>query len=239
MPVAGVVSVTTEQSSGGLDVSRLPGLPQLLALVADVDGTRGPNDEPLVQLGRPSMLLMPSTSPTQTAMYFTKLHALPGVDVEQVFSNVHVAVLSCYGVPNAAHLEAVRRECESQTMHFVGDLDPLDLSAFLVLAASLLESGKSVRYVGVSGKWVERCRRLLPVGKSMPLIPMSDFELRHWRALASLPISWPSLVGASAVAVLDSGMKLELEGATNPAFYSSAVSDEVSEDLRTAANCAS
>jgi len=38
--------------------------------------------------------------------------------------------------------------------------------------------------------------------------------------LLQVPLDWPAIVGPSALALLQSGTKLELEGASNPAIYS-------------------
>jgi hypothetical protein len=119
---------------------------------------------------------------------------------------------------------------------FIGDLDPLDLTAFLLLSTSEHHSASVVRYFGIDDRWLALCRRYATGRGSsgatgLPTIEMHEFEKNHLARLIDLPIDWERLVGAEAMALLQSGHKLELEGATNPDFYRSGFSKRVARHL--------
>jgi hypothetical protein len=48
---------------------------------------------------------------------------------------------------------------------------------------------------------------------------MGTFERRHWSRLEALDVPWEDIIGPRSTALLRSGQKMELEGASNPAFY--------------------
>jgi hypothetical protein len=105
---------------------------------------------------------------------------------------------------------------------FVGDLDPLDLAAYATLVAEATLANAS--YLGVSGTWLDACEADLVAHRRSALkqvcIPMDDAERAGWATLRDVGIDWPHVVGPRAVSLLDSGVKLELEGASNRELYS-------------------
>jgi hypothetical protein len=107
---------------------------------------------------------------------------------------------------------------------FVGDLDPLDMTAYLSLAIRLRDEGVEVRYAGVNDQWLDACTRfLLDASRSLQqaavTIQMSTFEREHLRLIERLAVDWKQIIGPNALELLRFGLKLELEGATNPQFY--------------------
>jgi hypothetical protein len=161
-------------------------------------------------------------------VFVTKLSGLLGFDFDVFTSNQ--TVVRGYGVLSRAYVGALARVCPRGVIHFVGDLDPLDLTAYLSLASRLHTLGRMIRYLGVDGAWVQRCRRALKRDK-LPTIPMSDFEKAHFELLKGVGIPWERIIGRQALDVLDSGFKLELEGATNPAFYAEGFSKRLAKDV--------
>jgi hypothetical protein len=151
------------------------------------------------------------------ALFVTKIGGLMGVDLNKLPKST--TLLAHYRVCMPALCERIARECPSGRLDFVGDLDPLDLTVYLTLASRLKKHGVTVRHVGVNGAWVERARKHLATPWKLPTIPMSGPERKHYALLKSFRFDWEAVIGAEAVALLDSGEKLELEGATNPAFY--------------------
>ena len=53
-------------------------------------------------------------------------------------------------------------------------------------------------------------------------IRMDPAEHAGIERMRRLPIDWDKVVGTRAMALLESGLKLELEGASNPGLYSAA-----------------
>jgi hypothetical protein len=60
---------------------------------------------------------------------------------------------------------------------------------------------------------------------------MSAAERAHLDLLLSQPLDWSRVVGERSMAILTSGSKVELEGATNPAIYGDALTRELSREL--------
>ena len=114
--------------------------------------------------------------------------------------------------------------------------DPLDLTVFLVLASRLKPFGVRVRHLGVGGAWIERCRRNAKRQQALPTIALSRFEGEHFALLRKMPVEWDVVLGREALAMLDSGAKLELEGATNPVFYSPPFTRELEREVFGAAS---
>jgi hypothetical protein len=116
---------------------------------------------------------------------------------------------------------------------FVGDLDPLDLATYATLVAD--SAALNVSYDGISDSWLEACEADLARHAGQTLqrvcIPMDDAEREGWTALVGLGVDWPALAGPRAVSMLGSGVKLEVEAATNPTLYSSAFRAELTRLL--------
>jgi hypothetical protein len=107
---------------------------------------------------------------------------------------------------------------------FVGDLDPLDLVTYASL--TLPQGPVAISYLGVSDTWLRSCVRDLASAAGPPFsslcIPMTPVERSSLERLWQLPIDWASILGPECIALLKSGVKLELEGASNPDLYSRA-----------------
>ena len=90
-------------------------------------------------------------------------------------------------------------------------------------------------YAGVDGAWLDRCREDLAASKGLPLertcIAMDAVERIGLTQLGQLAVDWPQIVGPQAWSLLQSGFKLELEGASNPHLYSSSFQNELRRHL--------
>jgi hypothetical protein len=106
---------------------------------------------------------------------------------------------------------------------FVGDLDPTDLTTYATLVSgNRPESSLSkATYLGVGDEWLKLCERDAP-GRplSVTCITLDASERSALERLHALAIDWRKVVGKRSMKLLASGMKLELEGASNPALYS-------------------
>lgn len=147
-----------------------------------------------------------------------------------------VALLWRYGPLDASQRTAVSALVHAfdAPLFYVGDLDPLDLATYATLIGAA-PSGMPALYAGVDGAWLERCREDLAANKGLPLertcIAMDADEHAGLRQLGQLAVDWPSIVGPPAWALLQSGFKLELEGASSPDLYSSSFQTELRRHL--------
>lgn len=103
---------------------------------------------------------------------------------------------------------------------FVGDLDPIGLTQF----ADLRSRGVPVRYLGIDDRWLRLCREYVrPLGSTKGLntisIPMDDTEREHFTMVTRLVPDLKRLIGPECFAFLQSGRKLELEGAGIPHHF--------------------
>ncbi len=107
-----------------------------------------------------------------------------------------------------------------EVVRFVGDLDPCDLGAFRALQTGSPDLRPqrgwrlSLHFAGVDSHWMDLCDQVLGTDIGRYTIRMSRLERAQYRALK---LSWPGLretVGDRAMALLDEGRKLEVEGAT-------------------------
>jgi hypothetical protein len=146
-----------------------------------------------------------------------------------------VAVIWKYGPVGAQHRAVVRAVTQSldAPIYFAGDLDPLDLVTYATLAAPGDSTLPAVNYLGISDTWIERCERDLASRPGMTMrsicIPMEPEEKNAVGQLKRLP--WTSPVGPRASALFDAGLKLELEGASNPDLYSRGFCDDLVHSL--------
>lgn len=102
---------------------------------------------------------------------------------------------------------------------FVGDLDPQDLLAFAtMLERATLDVGR-VHFAGPIDPWLDA---LSVEHKKIISLSMSDFELGLWERVRELDLDWSVLLGPHGLALLESGHKIELEGAMNPEIYGEA-----------------
>lgn len=140
-----------------------------------------------------------------------------------------VVALVHYGIPTALHFQMVEGWLARMggPIHFVGDLDPMDLTVFAALRAGdpLLRAPRRrrlpVRYAGIDEGWLELCRRWMRRGlaRDTGTIAMPPLEREHLQLVRGLLPDIEALIGSRGVELLESGYKLELEGASNPALY--------------------
>jgi hypothetical protein len=138
-------------------------------------------------------------------------------------------ILVRYGLPSAAYWKEIKDVTRRTRLPlcFVGDLDPLDLTAFVALRSGDPELRRpdrralEISYCGVDDSWLTLCERnLLPRWHgARPLIRMSPLEQEHRDVIFGLAPWLLECVGPRSGALLRDGLKLELEGASNPAFY--------------------
>jgi hypothetical protein len=114
-------------------------------------------------------------------------------------------------------------------VNFIGDLDPFDLTLFAAHRCQDADLRKPrkiiwpITYKGIDDRWLELCDRNFRPGWTLKkvCIKMRPVEREHFaiveRALGKSDLE--SLVGPRCLAILRSGAKLELEGASNPVFY--------------------
>ncbi|QDU76698.1 hypothetical protein Pan97_37530 [Bremerella volcania] len=114
-----------------------------------------------------------------------------------------VAVIGRYGLPISTDV-AFLRESKREVV-FVGDADPVDLLVFALLREYL-----SIRWLGVSDEFL-----LAQGNQAWPRIqtPLASSEKETCKRLARFCPDYRSLLGTQCSALLDAGMKIELEGA--------------------------
>ncbi len=123
-------------------------------------------------------------------------------------------------------LGAVLGKCRGERVVFVGDLDPLDLLVFASVHAAARSCGIACEYRGVDSRWMAVCERASKrIGRTVPYLPMSRLEVLCWDLLKDE--KWAAVLGRQAIARLEEGKKLELEGASNPVFYGSGIARTV------------
>lgn len=148
-----------------------------------------------------------------------------------------IAVVWKCGPLGAGHRAVVRAVAAdlNAPIRFVGDLDPLDLVTY----ATMIDRSESwpvpVSYFGISDAWIEQCERDLASRPGMSLrsvsIPMEGEERAAWASIESSPLPWSDAIGQRTSALLTSGLKLELEGASNPDLYSRGFCDYLLRSL--------
>lgn len=145
------------------------------------------------------------------------------------------AIAIRYGMPTRGFLRMLRAMAKhwNTGVLFVGDLDPLDLGVYWALRESLNAIARPIAFGGIDDGWLTLCeRRLKPkFGFHNVTIRMSAFERKHLAAVESA-LDIERTVGARAAALLRSGRKLELEGASNPEFYEKRHTTELLHHMR-------
>jgi hypothetical protein len=149
--------------------------------------------------------------------------------VEQQEFPQDVVALVHYGLPSRNQLAFVADLTRRWKLPLgvVGDLDPLDLTVFLVLRAGDPElrfrtrARRDVSWLGIDDQWLDLCRksqrRSSPEG---PAVRMTrPLEREHWQAVKGMMPEAGQVVGAACLELLEQGWKVELEGASNPVSY--------------------
>ena len=185
------------------------------------------------QLAMPLTLLASRRAPRRV-IFTTKTHGLVGRHVTEL-AGASTTCMWRYGITSStewSHLR-VERERGAAVVGFLGDLDPLDLAASASLVAGAPVHEMNVVHLGVDDAWVRLCQMyLLPKWRTLPTIAMSRFEVAAYHALRELPGAIASSVGPECRALLDAGQKLEMEGASNPAFYREGFAEALMRALR-------
>src|SRR4051812_11957096 len=140
-----------------------------------------------------------------------------------------LAVFCQAGLPSRAtcNLLAHHVKWAGRPIYFIGDLDPLDLTIFTALRSGGPElrsrpSAVPVRYLGINDRWLQLCRKnLRPTIKGLEAITikMGATEREHFDVMQRVLPALDRLIGPECLAILQSGRKLELEGAGHPGLY--------------------
>lgn len=188
----------------------------------------GRNDACLEAPARPLSFVLGAKRPKRL-LYITKESFL------RMWSAVgrlpdEVALCCQEGIPSWTYCEALKQHSEwlKLPLLFVGDLDPLDLTIFATLVCGNPElrpspsTAPSVRYLGINDSWLKLCRTNLSRQHRelrTVTIEMRKAEREHYEVVKRIFPRLEQLVGAECFRLLESGQKLELEGAANPGIY--------------------
>jgi hypothetical protein len=175
-------------------------------------------------LSQPPFHCVPSADKTRRIIYSTKCDWLLNLAGHSIPNDV--TLLWRYGPLGPRERAFVRGVADhfGASVYFVGDLDPLDLATYATLVAD--PAVASAAYLGISASWLDACRADLAKQArpafQLVCIAMDAAEREGWQSLRQIGVDWSEIIGASGLSLLDSGLKLELEGASTPALYSSA-----------------
>lgn len=141
----------------------------------------------------------------------------------------HLLSIVRYGLPTPAYQKLIKEIAERARLPlwFIGDLDPFDLTTFVALRCGDPDLRRPERQVlpisfcGIDDGWLRLCEQhLLPKWSgALPIIRMSRIELEHRDLILQLAPWLVEEVGARCAELLRSGLKIELEGASNPRLY--------------------
>lgn len=127
-----------------------------------------------------------------------------------------------WGFPSRVSCDLLIRYAREvgRPIYFISDLDPLGMTRF----ADLRSRGVPVRYLGIDDRWLRLCRQYVrPFGTLKGLdsisLPMDDTEREHFAVVTRLVPNVERLIGPECFAFLQSGRKLELEGAGIPRHF--------------------
>lgn len=107
--------------------------------------------------------------------------------------------------------------------HYIGDLDPLDLTAFLVMRALSIDFvGRRhvlpVTWLGINDPWLALCRRWQDPKWMIPTFKMNPLEPEHWRVLREVAPELPDTIGPECTRLLDSGETMDVLGASGGGY---------------------
>jgi len=161
-----------------------------------------------------------------------------GIDLGTLIPNYTTCVFSGGFTSEAQWLRLrTERQMGAAVLSFVGDLDPVDFMVFATLVVGTTTHRLRVVHMGVDDAWLRISQKFATSrSAAMPWDPMairmSSFEVAALHALRGIRGAIPENVGSQCNALLDAGYKLELEGASNPAFYRSDFSAALRRMLR-------
>jgi hypothetical protein len=202
-------------------------LPMEWARAVDADST-APIDEPVEPPGVwPPLEFYVSTARPRHVFLFTKVW-LPRLWLRSDHYPAKVDAIVHYGMPSRRQCDVLRAHADATGMalRFVGDLDPLDLAVFRsIQAGGAPPRGRAapkvpVAYAGIDDEWLAICERRLG-GRPLATVCFRQ-DATERKLLAQLVrggVDLDALVGPRCAALLRSGLKLEIEGASNGAIY--------------------
>ena len=170
--------------------------------------------------------------------------ARPVLLLKDSFANLHsesleglpATLITSFFPVDVALVNALRRYSMTsrRIVGIVGDLDPHALCQFLALSYANpvgVPVISDAQWLGVDEAWLALLRRYSDDWRTA-VIKMSPEEYRFYRALAD-EVNLVDIVGPDAAALLDSGFKIEIEGACNPAMYREGFAGALVEHLKT------
>lgn len=138
-------------------------------------------------------------------VYSTKTHCAAAAKRE--YREFDGLGLVCrYGLPCANNVEWISRLLGGSRLIFLGDMDPVDLMVFAWWREALAPG--QVAYLGVSDRYLDRLEIEIPENK---MIRLSPYEQQSLGVLKDVCPDYRALVGAGCAALLDAGLKIELE----------------------------
>ncbi len=202
-------------------------LPMEWARAIDMTSTASPA-EPAAPPGLwPPLEWFASPARPVRSFVFTKVW-LPRMWLRSEIFPARTDAVVHYGMPSPRHCEMLRAHARAigTGMRFVGDLDPLDLAVFATLRTggaplrSRAAAAIPIAYFGIDDFWLGMCERRLGDRELRDvLIQQDQTERKLLVGLERAGLDVEALVGPRCAALLRDGLKLELEGATNAAFY--------------------
>jgi hypothetical protein len=145
-----------------------------------------------------------------------------------------VGIVSGSCPTDASLLKLVPALSPKRSTVFVGDMDPFGLVQYVEARRVLHEAnGPRLVYGGIDDVWLAAMERALKRGYRLDhiCIPLMKHEKTLLERL-DRALDLELIVGPRAVALLRSGFKIELEGATNPHFYADQHGRWIFEHLR-------
>lgn len=135
--------------------------------------------------------------------------------------------LSRYGLPTPEYLDEIRLHLAKHRLPllFVGDLDPLDLTIFAILRhGEATLTGRSAKlpvyYAGIDDGWLALCERnIRKHALNEAFLTIGALEREHLSITRELLPDIENMIGPRCLALLESGKKIEIEGACNIGFY--------------------
>lgn len=145
-----------------------------------------------------------------------------------------------YGLTPPSYLATIQLQAEALRLplHFVGDLDPHDLTVFAALRCGdpyfrRTRGSLQVKYLGVDDWWLDHCMRHLGSVASWEMLtpPMGQLEREHFELACELLPDMKQLIGPRCFELLSSGRTFPLPAASNPEFYDAEFLKKLEEHL--------
>jgi len=135
-------------------------------------------------------------------------------------------MLSRIGVPDEpqmAFMAALHQKLRVP-WHYIGDLDPLDLTGFLVTRALTIDfvgrrHALPVTWLGFNDAWLAICRRWREPKETIPSFQMNPLEPEHWSVLREVAPELPDMLGPECTRLLDGGETRDLLSVSGGSRY--------------------